>query len=271
MIQPTETHNLDQRLDTKGRVVIVTGAASGIGAALCRRLTEDGALVVGCDLEAFHSQAAAHSALALSCDVRREDDVRRVVDLTMQRFGRIDGFVANAGILRVGSVETGSMTDFVDVFDVNVYGVLHCIRAVSPVFRQQNHGRFVATTARAPQICKIGKASYSASKAAMIPLVATYARETEGSGILANCFVPGPTQTAMHPGGDGWPADRCYPTVRMLLTLPDGGPSGRIFFNEVEVNIFEPMSYALRLQLDETLEGGRGVSDAPVVEVTDQS
>lgn len=254
-----------------GRVFIVTGAASGIGAALCRRLTEDGAIVVGCDLEAVHTRAEQVCALTLPCDVRQEVDVRRVVETTLQRFGRIDGCVANAGILRVSSVESGPLADFIDVFDVNVYGVLHCIRAVSPVFRQQGHGRFVATTARAPQICKIGKAGYSASKAAIIPLVNTYARETEGTGILANCFIPGPTQTAMHPGSDGWPADRCYPTVRMLLCLADDGPSGKIFFNEAEIHIFEPMSYALRLQLDETLEGGRGISKAPVVERQDEA
>lgn len=249
-----------------GRVVIVTGAGQGIGAALCRRLRQDGARVVGCDLPQFTSTIEDIADLAVACDVTEAAQVEAMVATTVARFGRVDGLVANAGIVRIGSVEEAPWKDIEDVVRVNLYGVLHCFRAVLPVMRRQKFGRLIATTSRNAQLCKIGKVGYNASKAAVVSVTGTLARELGGTDILVNNLVPGPTATQMHTGPDGRAPDTSYPTVRMLLTLPTGGPSGQTFLDQKEIHILQPIDPRLRVLLDETLNGGAGVPKQPWAE-----
>lgn len=236
----------------RDKIVIVTGAGAGIGEALCERMTTDGALVAGCDLPGHMASVAKNCTLALACDVTRSDEVRAFVAEVLCRFGRIDGLVANAGITFDGRFDVAAWEDIERVFRVNIFGVLHSIRAVIPTMREQRYGRIAVAASRNAQTCKIGRIGYNASKAAVVSAIGTIARELDGTGILANCYIPGLTRTAMRPLPDGQPPGTCYPTVRRLLTLPDSGPSGRTFFREDEVHIIQPLPASVRKQIDET-------------------
>jgi NAD(P)-dependent dehydrogenase (short-subunit alcohol dehydrogenase family) len=217
----------------KPAVVLITGAGSGIGNALARRFREDGDEVVGCDLEANVATTREACDLAVACDVTVRDEVDAVVAAAIERFGRIDALIANAGTGRIGSIEDAPWSDIEDVVRVNLFGVLHCERAVLPVMRQQGSGRIVVVVSRNAELCPGTMVGYNASKAAVVAATRTLARELEGTDVLVNNLIPGPSKTALNPYGPREP-DSCYPTARMLATLPAGGPSGRTFFDEKE-------------------------------------
>ncbi|WP_112324419.1 SDR family NAD(P)-dependent oxidoreductase [Oceanibium sediminis] len=237
----------------RDKVVLITGAGAGIGAALAERFTADGAKVVGCDLPSnLAAVEATGCAFSSACDVTRPENMDALVKATMEKFGRIDGVVANAGIAVDGVFDEIDWEDIEKVFRVNIFGVLHTIRAVAPVMRAQKYGRIAVAASRNAQSCKFGRIGYNSSKAAVVTAVGTIARELAGTGILANCYIPGLTRTAIRPLPDGNPPGTCYPTVRRLLSLPEEGPSGRTFFGEDEIQILQPLSKEMLLSIDET-------------------
>jgi NAD(P)-dependent dehydrogenase (short-subunit alcohol dehydrogenase family) len=119
--------------------------------------------------------------------------------------------------------------------------VLHTFRAALPHMRAAGRGNLVALVSRNAELCPAGLIGYNASKAAVIASVRTLSRELDGSGIVVNGLVPGPTLTEMNPAGTR-PADSCFPTARMLCTLPSDGPTGRTFFDEADYPVFSRFS-----------------------------
>jgi NAD(P)-dependent dehydrogenase (short-subunit alcohol dehydrogenase family) len=227
--------------DVEGRVVLVTGAATGIGRALSSRFRADGALVVGVDLPARVEEIGDAADLALGADVTDAASVNAAVDHAVDRFGRLDALVANAGLGRRASIEEAAWDDIEAVVEVNLFGVLHCMRAVLPVMRAAGRGRIVSLVSRNAEICPPNLVGYNVSKAGVVALTRTLSRELRGVDILANNLVPGPTRTEMNPAGDLEPG-ASYPTARMLVTLPAGGPSGRTFFEERDYPMWERFS-----------------------------
>ena len=224
-------------LEVRGLVVAVTGAGSGIGRAMAAGFRADGASVVGCDLPANLEAAAEVCDLAMAADVTRPADVEAWADAALERFGRIDAAVANAGISRRGSIEEIDPADLEAIYRVNVFGVLHTFRAVLPAMRGQGRGRLVAVSSRTAEFCPAEGGAYSSSKAAVLALVRTLAHELAGTDILANCLFPGICRTAMNPDNGRDPA-LAYPTARRLATLATGGPSGRTFADEADYPIY---------------------------------
>ena len=223
------------------RVILITGTGSGIGHALATRFTDDGALVVGCDLPDKVEASPSVSALALEADVRDPAQLAGVVSAAVAKFGRVDALIANAGLGRRASIEDGKWSDFTDVVDVNLYGVMHSIRAVLPAMRNQGAGRIVSLVSRNAEFCPPKLAAYNMTKAAVIALTRTLAHELRGTDILANNLIPGPSKTPMNPNGTIDPGD-CYPTAKLLVTLPSGGPAGRTFYEEHEYPVYAKFS-----------------------------
>ncbi|MBI5284879.1 MAG: SDR family oxidoreductase [Chloroflexi bacterium] len=224
-----------------GRVVLITGAGSGIGEALARRFRADGALVAGCDLPRRLGVASTACDLAMAANVTVPAEIGAFAARAEQRFGRIDALIANAGTGRISAIEDGAWNDIELVIRVNLFGVLHSIRAVLPAMRRQSYGRLVAVVSRHAEICPPQLAPYSASKAAVITATRTLANELRGSDILVNNLIPGPTKTALNPRGLLAP-DASYATAKMLALLPTGGPSGRTFFEERDYPVFSRFS-----------------------------
>jgi 3-oxoacyl-[acyl-carrier protein] reductase len=189
----------------QGKVAIVTGASRGIGRATALALASEGAQVVvnyassSAAAEAVVAEIAAMggAAIALQADVSQADQVDALVSATMEKWGRIDVLVNNAGITRDGLLLRMKLEDWQAVIDLNLTGVYLCTRAVSKIMLKQKSGRIVNITSVAGQMGNFGQANYAAAKAGVIGFTKTVARELSSRGITVNAVAPGFIETDM--------------------------------------------------------------------------
>jgi 3-oxoacyl-[acyl-carrier protein] reductase len=190
-----------------GKVAIVTGAARGSGAAICRALAREGAAVVACDIlptDATMAAVQAHgvSGVGVECNVSKKNDVARVVEAALDGFGRIDILVSNAGYVGSGDmqvpVEEFGLEDWDRVFDVNLKGQFLFCQAVWPTMRKQQAGKIICLGSMA------GKSGglvvgphYCASKGGVHTLVKWLAKRGASDGIYVNGIAPGAIDTEM--------------------------------------------------------------------------
>jgi NAD(P)-dependent dehydrogenase (short-subunit alcohol dehydrogenase family) len=175
-----------------GLVALVTGAASGIGAAIASLLAQRGATVAGLDL---HPDQVAPPAHGFACDVRDDSIVRAAVDEVVSRLGRLDIVVNCAGIGAQGTVETATDEEWQTVLDVNVIGTARVSRAALTHLRRSPSAAIVnvcsiVATAGLPQ-----RAVYSASKGAVLALTRAMAADHLHEGVRVNCVNPGTADT----------------------------------------------------------------------------
>jgi len=180
-----------------GRVAIVTGAGGGLGRAHALYLAGQGAKLVvndvsqaGADAVAAEIVAAGGEALAIAASVTDESAVAAMVAQVLERWGRIDILINNAGILRDKSFAKMSIDDFRLVVDVHLIGAAICTKAVWETMRAQGYGRIVMTTSSSGLYGNFGQANYGAAKMALVGLMQTLAIEGEKYGIRVNCLAP---------------------------------------------------------------------------------
>ena len=195
-------------MDIQGKVAIVTGAASGIGAALAKRLAADGArAVMLADLNLERAQGVADeigkTAVAMACDVSREADIQALVAATRERFGQVDIFMSNAGILgRTGGIE---LEDALWDKMWQVHGMAHvwAARAVVPEMIARGEGYFVVTASAAGLLNIVESAPYGVTKHAAVA-IAEWLRIAYGKrGLRVSCLCPQSVETDMTKGGAG--------------------------------------------------------------------
>jgi len=192
-------------LGLTGRVALITGGGRGIGAATARELAREGCDVALVDLEAFEAaetlareiHASGRRALALRADVSSLAAAESVVQTVVREFGRFDILVCNAGITRDAMVWKLTEAAWDQVLAVNLKGSFVYCRAAAPVFRAQRSGRIVTIASINGLRGKAGQANYAASKAGMVALTKTVARELGPAGVTANCIAPGMVRTGM--------------------------------------------------------------------------
>ncbi len=175
-----------------GLVAIVTGGASGIGAAIARRLADDGASVAVFDLDIA---AAAPDHFTARVDVSDDDTVRAGVAAVVERFGRIDIVVNNAGIGAQGTVADNTDDEWHRVFDVNVLGLVRVTRASLPWLRESPAGAIVNMASIAATAGLPSRALYGASKGAVLSLTLQMAADHLREGIRVNAVCPGTADT----------------------------------------------------------------------------
>jgi NAD(P)-dependent dehydrogenase (short-subunit alcohol dehydrogenase family) len=190
-----------------GKVVIVTGGASGIGRATAARLIEEGAHVAIVDVDdenVFRSarELGEDKALAVTADVSVPTDVDRYFAATIERFGRVDGLFNNAAIVApVLTLAEVTLEAVERVFSVNVFGVFLGLRKMLGVLAEQRSPGVILNTSSGLALRGVEKQGpYAASKAAVVSLTRTAAREAGPAGIRVNAILPGPTETPMYLG-----------------------------------------------------------------------
>lgn len=179
----------------EGRVAIVTGAASGIGAATVDLLLAEGASVVAVDREPI--ETGRERLATLIGDVTEESVNRDAVALAIAGFGGLDAVVLNAGVTASGEIEDLAMEDFDRAIAVNVRAVALGIRAAAPALRARDGGAIAVTASTSGLAGDPAKWAYNASKAAVINLVRSAALDLGPDGIRVNAVAPGPTITGM--------------------------------------------------------------------------
>lgn len=178
--------------DFTGLVAIVTGGASGIGAAIAARLQQGGARVAVFDLQ---PDAATNADLTVAVDVADDVSVRAGVDRVVAELGRIDILVNNAGIGAQGTIEANTDDEWHRVFDINVVGMVRVARATLPHLRNSPAGAIVNTSSIAATAGLAERALYSASKGAVAALTRAMAADHLRERIRVNAVNPGTADT----------------------------------------------------------------------------
>ena len=190
-------------MEMEGRAAVITGAGRGLGKAIAERFFQEGARVAlwDIDLESVKQvrdglDPSGNKAITARVDITNEGEVGRAVSETLERFGRIDVLVNNAGISRHRPIEEMTVEMFESVMKVNVTGTFICCRAITPVMKKQGGGKIVNMSSLAGRTGRPGVAvNYAAAKVAIIGLTQTLARELGPSRIYVNAIAPGPILT----------------------------------------------------------------------------
>ena len=191
-------------MSLNGKIALVTGAAQGIGRDIALALAADGADVSICDVNLDAAQTTANDieakgrkSLALKANVASSAEVTAMIDQVVEKFGRIDILVNNAGITRDSLILRMKDEDWDLVLSINLKGAFLCTKAALKYMTKQRGGNIINIASIVGAMGNAGQANYVASKAGLIGLTKTIAREYANRGITANAVAPGFIDTAM--------------------------------------------------------------------------
>jgi NAD(P)-dependent dehydrogenase (short-subunit alcohol dehydrogenase family) len=191
---------MTNRLD--GKVAVITGAASGIGAVTARRFVAEGCRVILGDIQTQEGQELAASlgdaALFCPCNVTNEEDVSKLVDLAVSSFGRLDIMFNNAGIVgSKGPIHTTPAEEWVATLDILVNGVFYGVKHAARVMRQQGSGSIINMSSVAGLVGGLGPHAYTVAKHAIVGLTKSTSAELCSDGIRVNAIAPYSMATPM--------------------------------------------------------------------------
>lgn len=191
-------------MQLKGKVILLTGAAGGIGRAAALAFAREGASVVLADVDeaagervAAEVRGAGGEAWFFRVDVTDRQGVSQMVSEARNRYGRIDVLVNNAGITRDALLPNLTEDDWRRVLDVNLSCVLYCTQAAVPVMLEQGRGKIINTASVSGVYGNVGQTNYAAAKAGVIGMTKTWAKELGPKGITVNAVAPGFIETEM--------------------------------------------------------------------------
>ncbi|UED72406.1 SDR family NAD(P)-dependent oxidoreductase [Brevibacillus sp. DP1.3A] len=185
----------------QGKVAIVTGAGKGIGKAIIQKFAQEGALVTVADIHnqlceetAFEINRAGGRAIASVVDVTKAEDTEKLIEKTVQAYGRVDILINNAGIVRDMKITDMHEDDWDQVLDVCLKGAFLCAKYAAPYMIEQQYGKIVNISSRA-YLGNPGQANYSSAKAGIIGLTRSLAKELGKHNINVNAIAPGLIET----------------------------------------------------------------------------
>ena len=189
----------------EGKIALITGASQGLGKAIALKLAENGAdiavIYVGPEELALETQreieALGRKAVCYPCDVRDEQAVEDTVAAVKRDLGKVDILVNNAGVTRDGLMVTMKDADYDMVLDINLKGAFHMIRACHRDFMRKRSGKIINISSIAGLVGNVGQVNYAASKAGLIGLSKSVAKELGSRNVCCNCIAPGFIETAM--------------------------------------------------------------------------
>ena len=186
----------------KGKVIIITGAKSGIGLATAIRFASEGVKVVVADIKGAHQEVSEITgreaeALFVQVDVSNGSQVAALIEKTLAAFGRLDVLVNNAGIELTKKVTETTEAEWEHLMNVNLKGVFLCSKAAIPVMQRNGGGVIVNVASELGLVGGSEIAAYSASKGGVVQLTKAMAIDHAGDGIRVNCVAPGPVSTPL--------------------------------------------------------------------------
>jgi len=192
-------------MQLEGKTAVITGSARGLGKAIALKLAKMGANVVlndisssdAIDSTAEEFRAAGFNVVVTKGDVRCQEDVDNMISKAVESFGSVDILVNNAGITKDTLIIRMSEKDWDDVLDINLKGAFLCTKAAVKVMIKQRRGKIINIASVAGVMGNPGQANYSASKAGLIGLTKSTAREIASRGITCNAVAPGLIQSKM--------------------------------------------------------------------------
>jgi 3-oxoacyl-[acyl-carrier protein] reductase len=192
-------------MQLNGKTALITGSGRGLGKAIALKLAELGANIVLNDIPGSDSidktaqefKEAGYNVVVTKGDVRNENDVKDMVRKTVEAFGSLDILVNNAGITRDKPMAMMSVEDWDAVLDINLKGAFLCTKAAAKIMIKQRSGKIVNIASVAGAYGNKGQANYSASKAGLIGLTKTTAKEFAARGITCNAVAPGIIKSKM--------------------------------------------------------------------------
>jgi len=191
------------QMNIKDRVILVTGAGSGIGEGVAKKLAQNGAKLVINDVSIEKAEKVAkelnekgQEAIALKADITNMNEVQAMVDEVITRFGKIDGLVNNTGVVRDNLILNMPEDDFDFVMNVNLKGAWICSKAVLGHMKEAGYGRIINISSRA-WLGQVGQSNYSASKGGLVSLTRSLALEFAQFNITVNCIAPGLIDTPL--------------------------------------------------------------------------
>ena len=226
----------------KDKTIVITGAANGIGKAWALGFQKENANVIAADIDSSRLESLANQGVTTAeVDVRDPQQISELLNKAQNETGRVDILFNNAGIAFGPTLEKSADGQFEDHIAVHLFGCIYGMRSAIPVMRAQGSGRIINTISRNAEVDVPGTSAYSAAKAAIWAASRVAARETSDADILINMLIPGPTNTQI------WGKDRpelqspetTFPTAKMLATLPPGGPTGKVFWDQKEYRLFD--------------------------------
>lgn len=231
----------DERL--AGRTVVITGAASGIGRAIALGARAAGAEVVAADINPEGLDEIANDGIwPVPTDVADRAQVQSMIDAAVERTGRIDVLVNNAGNNGAGTIFDIEDGLFESTMSIHTFGSVNAMRAALPHMQSAGWGRVINMLSRGAEAIDGQWLSYAAAKAALLAVTRTVADACKGTGVLVNGMIPGPTNTAIW--GMDMPfmqsPEATWPPARELMCLPDNGPTGKVFWDGEEFQLFHP-------------------------------
>ncbi len=187
----------------QGKVAVITGAASGIGAATAARFAAEGASIAGLDIAKPADDAWAEisqnapGVMFCEVDIRDEDAVKAAIDSVVERFGRIDALVNAAGVVGFGSAHVCEVAEYDRVMDINVKGSFLVSKHVLATMLEQGSGSIVHVASVEGLVGISGQLPYNASKGAVVLMTKNMALDYSPLGIRVNCLCPGGVETPM--------------------------------------------------------------------------
>jgi len=221
------------------KVIIVTGASSGLGKAISYDLSKRGYLIAACSRNINKLKKNFKKNKNIFCfkvDVTKELEIKKFVKKIYKSFGKIDVLINNAGIALNSKFESIKTKDLDKLFKTNLYAPFLFIRECLPIMKKKKFGRIINISSGGSVNCAKNFSAYSASKAALNTIAKSLNNEINNFDIKINTLSPGPIKTKMFPKNNLKP-NLCIPTLLYLINLNKNGPSGKFFWFKKEINI----------------------------------
>ena len=233
----------------KGKTILITGAASGLGKAWAKLFNQEGANIFACDIEEAGLKELQELGITTSIlDVSSSQQVKSFIEQAHDATGRLDVLFNNAGMgfgYKVHDMPEGVFEHHVSV---HLFGAIYGMRYALPIMKKQNYGRIINTISRNAETDVEGTSAYAAAKAGIWSATRVAAKENAEHDILINMIIPGPTNTSIW--GIDMPhlqkPEATFPTAKLLASFERGGPTGKVFWDEKEYQMFNQNNSILK-------------------------